>query len=159
GADERVLHLLEVLGRVLVPRRVAAAHVAALEAQAQVQPFVARLHAVLAVVLVRRLHLDLSQVRALVGHGSLLSVRMTARAAHASWLQRTLSPSWKPRSPPSIPSWCTWPSACWWLAWCCASCPSWVARPSRTGPRPRSCSRARSARCWRSAPATAPTAR
>jgi hypothetical protein len=45
GADERMLRLMEVLGGVLVLRRVAAADVAALQAQAQVNPAITHLHA------------------------------------------------------------------------------------------------------------------
>src|SRR5215472_17493271 len=44
-ADQGMLHLLKMLGRMLVFRRIATAHVAAREAQAQVHPCVSGLNA------------------------------------------------------------------------------------------------------------------
>ena len=59
---------LRVLGGMLVLRRVAAAHVAARHAQAQVHPGVPRLQAVLAAAAVRGDVADLVEMRA--GHGN-----------------------------------------------------------------------------------------
>jgi len=63
-----MFHFLEVLGRMLVFRRVAAAYVAAGEAQAQVHPSIAHLHAFFADTLAGCLDFDLIEVRASVMH-------------------------------------------------------------------------------------------
>jgi hypothetical protein len=59
---------VEVLGGVLVLGRIAAANVAATEAQAQVNPGIARFHTVLAHMLIGFLDFDLIQVGAFCRH-------------------------------------------------------------------------------------------
>jgi hypothetical protein len=68
-----VLAVVEVLGGVLVLRRIAAADVAAGEAEPQVDPGVPHLQALLTTVAVRAHVADLVQVGT-TGHGSLLSL-------------------------------------------------------------------------------------
>jgi hypothetical protein len=63
-----MFHFLEVLGRMLVFRRVATAYVAAREAQAQVNPSVAHLHAFFADMFAGCLDFDLIEVCASVAH-------------------------------------------------------------------------------------------
>ena len=60
-----MLGVMKVLGRVLVLRRVAAADVAAFETKAQMNPCVARLHAIFADVLVGLRHVDFIRMFAL----------------------------------------------------------------------------------------------
>src|SRR5258708_28741137 len=62
GADQRMLHFVEMLGRVLVLGRVATADVPAGETQAQMNPGIARLNTLFAHMLVRRSDFDLVQV-------------------------------------------------------------------------------------------------
>jgi hypothetical protein len=59
GADQRVLATVKMFGGMFILRRIAAADVSTLEAQAQMNPSVPGFHAVLANVLVRlgKLHL------------------------------------------------------------------------------------------------------
>jgi hypothetical protein len=71
GPDERVLRFLEVFGGMLVLGRVATAHMFATETQAQVNPAIAGLNAVLADMFVGFFDLDLVQVCAFVWHGCL----------------------------------------------------------------------------------------
>jgi hypothetical protein len=59
GTDERVLRFVEVFGGVLVLGRVATAHVSTGEAQAQVNPGVTRLNAVLTDMLICFFNFDL----------------------------------------------------------------------------------------------------
>src|SRR4029077_4221264 len=59
-----MLRAMEVLGRMLVFRRVAAAHVAAFQAQSQMDPAISHLQALLAAASVRRDLTDLIQMRA-----------------------------------------------------------------------------------------------
>jgi hypothetical protein len=59
---------MKVFGSVLVLGRIAAAHVAALQAHAQVHPVIAGLYAVFANVLVGGSNADLVQVSALGSH-------------------------------------------------------------------------------------------
>ena len=68
GADQRVVAGMEVLGGMFVFGGVAAAHVAALQAKAEVDPGVSRLHAIFADVLVGGGDADLVEVSALRGH-------------------------------------------------------------------------------------------
>ena len=63
-----MLRSVEMLGRVLVLRRVAAAHMSAGETQAQMNPGVARFHTIFAHMLVRFLDFDLVQVRTFLRH-------------------------------------------------------------------------------------------
>jgi hypothetical protein len=72
GTDEGMLRFLEVFGGVLILGRIAAAHMSAAQAQAQVNPAVACFNAFLANVFVGFLDLDLVQVGAFVRHGILL---------------------------------------------------------------------------------------
>src|SRR5690242_8079818 len=67
-ADQGVLDFLEVFGRMLVFRRIATAHVAAREAQAQVHPRVSGLNALFADVRFSCFDLDLVEVGASVVH-------------------------------------------------------------------------------------------
>ena len=60
-----MLGLMEVLGRVLILRRVAAAYMAAFEAKAQMNPSVSGLHAIFADVLVGLRHADFIRMFAL----------------------------------------------------------------------------------------------
>jgi hypothetical protein len=71
GPDERVLRFLEVFGGMLVLGRVATAHMSATETQAQVNPSVTGLNAVLANMFVGFFDFDLVQVCAFVRHGFL----------------------------------------------------------------------------------------
>ena len=64
-ADERMLGLMEVLGRVLILRRVAAAYMPAFEAKPQMHPGVPPLHAILTNVLVGLRHVDFIRMFAL----------------------------------------------------------------------------------------------
>jgi hypothetical protein len=57
-----MLNLMEMLGGVLVLRRIAASHVPASQAKPQVDPFVAHFHAFFANMLVCGFKLDLIQV-------------------------------------------------------------------------------------------------
>jgi hypothetical protein len=66
--NQRMLHFLKVLGRMLVLRRVAAAYMSAGEAQAQVHPGVSHFYALLADVRFGYLDFDLIEVRASVVH-------------------------------------------------------------------------------------------
>src|SRR5450631_3139046 len=69
GLDDRVLDGIEVRARVLVLRGVAAADMAAGQTQAQMDPAVARLQAVLAALRARRDLANLAQVRIRFRHG------------------------------------------------------------------------------------------
>lgn len=60
-----MLGVMEVLGRVLILRRVAAADVAAFETEPQMNPGIARFHAILTNVLVGLRHVNLIRVFAL----------------------------------------------------------------------------------------------
>jgi hypothetical protein len=71
GADEGMLRLFEMFAGMLVLGRIAAAHVSAAQAQAQVDPAVAGLNAVFTHVFVGLFDFDLVQVGAFVGHGNL----------------------------------------------------------------------------------------
>ena len=71
GTDQRVLSLVEMFGRVLVLRRVSTTHMSAREAEAQMNPRIAGLHAVFAHMFVRFFDLDLVQVRTFFRHRSL----------------------------------------------------------------------------------------
>ena len=64
-ADKRVLGLMEVLSGVFVLRRVTAAYMAAFETKAQVNPGIARLHALFANVLVSLRHVNFIRMFAL----------------------------------------------------------------------------------------------
>jgi hypothetical protein len=79
-----MLRLVKVLGRVLVLGRVAAGRVSADEAHAQVNPAVARLHAIFANVFACFSDLDLVQVSAFLRHQFLL--RIIAESLPASLL-------------------------------------------------------------------------
>jgi hypothetical protein len=68
GTDERVLCLVKMFGGVLVLGRVAAAHMSADEAQAQMHPGVAHFDALFAHVRIRLFDLDLVQVSAFRQH-------------------------------------------------------------------------------------------
>jgi hypothetical protein len=68
GTDEWMLRLMEVFGRVLILGRVAATHVATNQAQAQVNPSVPHLHALLTDMYVGFGDLDLFQVSAFFCH-------------------------------------------------------------------------------------------
>jgi hypothetical protein len=78
-ANQRVLGLVEMFGGVFVLRRVAAPHMPALKAQAQVNPCVAGFHTVLAHVLIRLSNLDLIQVRALLGQSFLQRISISGQ--------------------------------------------------------------------------------
>ena len=65
-----MLQFVEMLGRVLVLRRVAAPHVPARQTQAQVDPCITCLNAFLANMLVGILNFDLVEMGALIRHGS-----------------------------------------------------------------------------------------
>jgi hypothetical protein len=65
GTNQRVLGVMEMLGRVLILRRIAAADVATFETKAQMNPGVASLHAILTNVLVGLRHVNLIGVFAL----------------------------------------------------------------------------------------------
>jgi len=67
-ANQRMLHFLEVFGRMLVFRRVTTTYVPARQAQAQVYPGVAHLHALFADVRFGGFDLDLIEVRTSVVH-------------------------------------------------------------------------------------------
>jgi hypothetical protein len=67
-ANQRVLYLLKVLGRMLIFRRITTAYVSAYEAQAQVHPGVSGFHALFADVRFRCFDLDLVEVCASVVH-------------------------------------------------------------------------------------------
>ena len=71
GGDDRVLRTMEVLGRVLVLRVVAAAYVPALHAEPQVDPYVAGLQAILAAIGAWGDIFDAIEMRAGIGHGRL----------------------------------------------------------------------------------------
>jgi hypothetical protein len=60
--------VMKMLGRVFVLRRIAATHVPAYHAQAQVNPGVAHLHALFTNVRIGGRDLDLIQVLAFLGH-------------------------------------------------------------------------------------------
>ncbi len=69
-----MLGAMVMLGRVLVLRRIAATHMAAFQAQAQMDPRVAGLDTVFADISLGGFELDLLQMAAVLGHGfSLLS--------------------------------------------------------------------------------------
>jgi hypothetical protein len=68
GANQRVRGFVEVFGGMLVFGGIAAAHVTAAQAQAQVDPGIANLHAVLANVLVCSLNFNLFQMIAGLSH-------------------------------------------------------------------------------------------
>jgi hypothetical protein len=72
GADQRMLRFMEVLGGMLVLRRVAAANMAAYETQTQVNPRVAGLNAVLTDMFVGFSDFDLIKVGTLFRHRFLL---------------------------------------------------------------------------------------
>ena len=67
-ANQRMLHFLEVLGRMFVLRRVATTYVSARETQAQMNPGVSHLHALFADVRFGCFDLDLIEVCASVVH-------------------------------------------------------------------------------------------
>jgi hypothetical protein len=67
-ANQGMFHFLEMLGGMLVFRRVTTAHVSAGEAQAKVNPGVAHLHAFFADVRFAGFDLDLIEVRTSVVH-------------------------------------------------------------------------------------------
>ena len=73
GPHDRVLGPTEVFGRMLVPGAVAAAHVTAVKAHAEVDPGVAGLEALLSTIRVRTDVADRIEVRTLLRHGILLS--------------------------------------------------------------------------------------
>src|SRR5690348_4840200 len=68
GTNERVAGFMEVFGGMLVLGRIATAHVTTAQAQAQVDPCVANLHALFAHMLVGGLNFDLIQMIAALGH-------------------------------------------------------------------------------------------
>src|SRR4051812_29479521 len=68
-ANQRMVHLVEVLRRVLVLGRVAAPYLSARQAQAQMNPRIAGLHALFADVFIGCFNFDLIEMRALVFHG------------------------------------------------------------------------------------------
>jgi hypothetical protein len=70
--DQRVLRFVEVFGGVLVLGRIAAAHMSANQAQAQVDPGVSGFHAIFTHVLFSVSELDLVKVAAFVWHRFLL---------------------------------------------------------------------------------------
>jgi hypothetical protein len=74
GLDDGVVGGMKVLGGVLVFRRVAAADVAADKAEAEVDPAVARLEAILATVRARGDIVDLVEMGAGLVHGGFPSV-------------------------------------------------------------------------------------
>jgi hypothetical protein len=77
-----VLRFVEMLGGVLVLGRIAAAHVSANEAQAQVDPGVSGFHAILTHVLVCVSELDLVKVVAFFRHRFLLSENHDFKSSH-----------------------------------------------------------------------------
>jgi hypothetical protein len=68
GTDKRMLALMEMFSGVFILRRIATAHMAAGETQAQVDPGIAGLHAFLADPLVGLFDFDLLEVRAFFCH-------------------------------------------------------------------------------------------
>jgi hypothetical protein len=70
-SNQRMMHFMEMLGRVLVLRGIAAADVPTGKAQAQMDPGVAHLHAFFADVLVSAADFDLVKVCTLIRHGVL----------------------------------------------------------------------------------------
>jgi len=70
-ADKRMFGAVEMLGGVLVLRRIAAAHVPARQAQAQMNPAIAKFDTLLAHMRVRGFDLDLIEVSALTHDPSL----------------------------------------------------------------------------------------
>jgi hypothetical protein len=69
GTDKRMLGTMEMLGRVLVLGRIAAADVPAFQAQPQMDPAIAGLDAVFADIGIGGFEFDLLQVAATLGHG------------------------------------------------------------------------------------------
>ena len=82
--DNRMLRVVEVFGRVLVFRRVAAAHVPADHADTQVNPLVAQRHALGADVFARLL-----DGRGLVGVAALVGLALGLAEFHRFVLSRT----------------------------------------------------------------------
>lgn len=68
GTHERMLGVMEVLGGVLVLRRVATTHTSTLKTHSQMNPCVARLDALLADAFICAGNLDFFQMRTLVSH-------------------------------------------------------------------------------------------
>jgi hypothetical protein len=76
GANQRMLRFVEMLGRMLVLGRVAAANVSASEAQTQVNPRIAGFGTVLTHMFIGFSDLDLIKVGAILWHRFLLCLQM-----------------------------------------------------------------------------------
>src|SRR5260370_21984929 len=100
GAHQRMTRAAKMFRRVFVFRGIATAHVAALQAEAQMHPRIPCFHAILATVFVGACEFNLIEMAASFRHGFLLSARLSARreAFHRAALAddwETFSSDWR----------------------------------------------------------------